>query len=138
MDENPKLVVLDTNILISAILYGGKPRDILSQVLSKEILAITSPILLAELVDVLAKKFTLAPDDILLIEEEVKNHFILVYPKKSIEVLKKDPPDNRVLEAAVEGHCGWIVTGDKELLNLKSFRSIKIVTASEFILGGLK
>lgn len=59
-DENRVKVVLDTNILISAIIFGGKPNQVLLLVLKDKIQAITSPILLAELREVLNKKFPLS------------------------------------------------------------------------------
>ncbi|MBI2356038.1 MAG: putative toxin-antitoxin system toxin component, PIN family [Candidatus Doudnabacteria bacterium] len=132
MAENPKKVVIDTNVLVSAIVYGGNPRKILSQLSAREISAVTSAILLAELTDVLAKKFNFNRDDILLIERQIKRHFILVYPQKTVDVLPDNNPDNRVLEVASEGDCDYIITGDKELLRLKFWNSIEILTASEF------
>ena len=133
MAESPTRVVLDTNVLVSAIIYGGKPKEILSLVFDKTLTAITSPVLLAELVDVLGKKFAMRSNDVLLVEQEIKKHFVLVYPKQTIDVLENDPPDNRVLEAAVEGICGFIVTGDKELLGLKFFMNTKITTPDQFL-----
>lgn len=58
--------------------------------------------------------------------------FKIVQPKVALDVVK-DSPDNRVIEAAVEGRCSFIITGDKELLELKTFRKIKIVTVREFL-----
>ncbi|HEX8932007.1 MAG TPA: putative toxin-antitoxin system toxin component, PIN family [Patescibacteria group bacterium] len=45
----------------------------------------------------------------------------------------RDIDDNRVLEAAVEGKCQYIITGDADLLDLKIFQSIKIITAEDFL-----
>src|SRR3989344_3210533 len=95
-------VVLDTNILISALVYGGKPEQVYNLVLEKQITAIITNILVAELLEGLIKKF------------------IVVRPKKIIKAAR-DEDDNRVLEAAAEGVCAYIVTGDKDLLELRSF-----------------
>lgn len=127
-------VVLDTNVIISAILFGGKPQQILTLSLAREIQCITSNILVAELLDVLTKKFRISRTDVQLLEKQVKDNFVIVQPKKSLHVLK-DEPDNRVLEAASEGKCDYIITGDKVLLKLKEFRKTKIVTADQFLLG---
>ncbi len=133
MAENSPKVLLDTNILVSAVIYGGTPREILSLVLDKQIIGVTSLVLLAELVDVLRKKFKLTSGDILLIEKEIKKNFILVYPTQTVDILPNNNPDNRVLEAAVAGNCHYIITGDRELLGLKVFQGVNIVTATEFL-----
>ena len=57
MVKKPPKVVLDTNLLISALVFGGKPKQVYNLVLEKQIIGITSPILLAELTEVLTKKF---------------------------------------------------------------------------------
>lgn len=125
-------VVLDTNVIISAIGFGGKPRIILELVLTKNIQAISSNVLLAELEDVIYKKFPLLASEFEIINKQLRKNFKIVKPKKSIHILK-DEPDNRVLEAAQEGKCQYIITGDKELLNLDSFERIRIITADEFL-----
>lgn len=131
-DESLVKVVLDTNILVSAIAFGGKPQQILSLVLEENLLAVTSPILLAELREVLGKKFPLKEKDFRLTIKSIEEIFRAIQPKKPVEVLLDDD-DNRVLEAAVEGDCKYIITGDQDLLDLGSFRGIKIVSADEFL-----
>ncbi|PIU03254.1 putative toxin-antitoxin system toxin component, PIN family [Candidatus Shapirobacteria bacterium CG08_land_8_20_14_0_20_39_18] len=128
----PLKVVLDTNILISALLFGGKPRQILKLVLDRQIKAVTSLVLLAELSDVLIKKFDFSLEKTSLFEHKIKKYFEIVYPTQAINILK-DTPDNRVLEAAIAGECQIIVTGDKELLELKEYKEIIISTADQFL-----
>lgn len=125
-------VVLDTNILISGTVYAGKPRKIILLALENKVKSIISPVLLSELNEVLSKKFKLYPRDIDLLGRQFKKHFTFVHPRKVFNVLR-DEPDNRVLEAAVSGNCEYIITGDKELLNLVEFKGIKILTAFQFL-----
>lgn len=125
-------VVLDTNILISALVFGGKPEKVYNLVLEKEIESVTSLPLIAELIDTLIKKFHFEQYRIEQLKEIINDHFLVTYPTQSLELLQ-DIDDNRVLEAAIEGKCNFIVTGDKELLDLKIFRKIKIVTADQFL-----
>ena len=125
-------VILDTNILISAVGFGGKPREILNLALKNQIRAFTSPTLLAELEDVIHKKFPILSDDFTRLTRQIKKKFKTARPKKTIKVLK-DTDDNRVLEAAIEGNCDYIITGDSELLDLKVYRKIKIVTPDQFL-----
>ncbi|KKR31382.1 MAG: hypothetical protein UU37_C0002G0063 [Candidatus Gottesmanbacteria bacterium GW2011_GWA2_41_12] len=124
-------VVLDTNIVISAIVFGGLPEQILKKVRQKEIIAVSSLSLIAELIDILSKKFGFPKNKLKLIEKKIKKISMIVYPDKTINVLE-DEPDNRVLEAGLEGEAEYIVTGDKDLLRFGEYKGIKIVTAKIF------
>lgn len=128
----PPRIVLDTNIIISALLFGGNPRLLLQSAVKGKITAIISLPLLAELSDILIKKFHFQKEKTELLERKLKKVCVLVHPKVSITVLKDDP-DNRVLEAAQEGLCTYIVTGDKPLLRLKTYQNIRIVSVKEFL-----
>lgn len=123
-------VTLDTNILISAVGFGGIPKNILKLVLEDKIKAVTTNILLAELEDVITKKFPDIPFE--LLNKRIRKRFQLVKPEEHLKVAR-DENDDRVLEAAIEGNCQYIVTGDKDLLDLKSFRGIKILKPEEFL-----
>ena len=130
-------VVLDTNILISGVAFGGKPKEILEMVRNKEIWGVTSSIILAELVEVLSKKFGYPKSRALQVERKMRKILRVVHPAKSIKVVRDDD-DNRVLEAAVTGECDYIVTGDEDLLILKKYKNIKILTSNEFLASDLK
>ena len=132
MVKKPPKVVLDTNLLISALVFGGKPKQVYNLVLEKQIIGITSPILLAELTEVLTKKFNFELIRIEQLEKIIKKHFKMVNPKQTIKILQ-DIDDNRVLEAAIEGKCSYIVTGDSDLLTLKTFQKIRILTPNDFL-----
>lgn len=125
-------VVLDTNILISAIGFDSNPRKVLNLVLERKILAISSPSLRAEFEDVVFKKFPLLAKRFEKINKQLKKAIKIVRPTISLNAVR-DKTDNHVLEAAVEGKCNYVVTGDKDLLNLGSYGKIKIVTATEFL-----
>lgn len=132
MGANQVKIILDTNILISALGFGGKPREILRLVLDKKLKASSSTTLLAELEDIISKKFPKLATDFEKINKQLRKKFKIVRPKVSINILQ-DEPDNRLLEAALEGNCQYIITGDKELLELRSFKGIRIMTADEFL-----
>lgn len=129
---NPLRVVLDTNVIISALIYGGKPEQVYNLVLEKKIIALISSILLSELTETLVKKFKFENERIKQLENIAKKSFRIMHPKKTINILKDDD-DNRVLEAAIEGKCDVIITGDRELLELASYRNIKILTSEQFL-----
>lgn len=132
MDENPVKVVLDTNVIISALGFGGKPREIFQLVLEKKIVSVTSPILLAELEDVIVKKFPPLRKILDRILKIFKKKSQIVKPVITIDILN-DHSDNRVLEAAISGDCKYIITGDNELLRLSNYQNILIVTPDEFL-----
>ena len=125
-------VILDTNIIISALGFGGKPREILNLILDNQIQGVTSSVLLAELEDVVNKKFPLLSSDLEKTKKQIRKKFKMVIPKQTVKILQ-DIDDNRVLEAAMTGKCNYIVTGDKDLLTLKTFHQIKILTPNDFL-----
>lgn len=130
--KNPVKVVLDTNIIISAVGFSGKPQQILLLAFDKKIYAFTSNVLLAELEDVVNKKFPELAKEFEAINELIQDNFIITKPKDTITILLDDD-DNRVLEAALEGEVDFIITGDKQLLKLKKYQNIKIVSPDEFL-----
>lgn len=132
MAGNRVRVILDTNILISAIGFGGVPREIFLLTVEEKIKGIISQILLAELIEVVNKKFPKLITNLPNIEASINESFVIVQPKKTINIVR-DKDDNRVLEAAVEGECNFIITGGQDLLDLGKFENIKIVTPSQFL-----
>ncbi len=125
-------VILDTNIIVSAIVFRGKPRQIYDFALNEKFKAVISPILISELTEILSKKFLLSVAELNLIEHEIKELFKIVHPKESISIAR-DVDDNHVLEAALAGKCEYVITGDADLLDIKNFRGITIVTPHSFL-----
>jgi|SRR3989344_7588732 len=132
MANDPIRVVLDSNIFISSYVFGGKPEFILKLIITDKVQGVTSQILISEFLDVLRKKFKVSQADILETQKEVTELFEIVYPTKNLHIVR-DEDDNRVIEAAEEGNCEYIITGDKDLLDIKSYKSIKIVTSEQFL-----
>lgn len=130
--SNALRVVIDTNVLVSAIVYGGIPKQILALVLDEHVVGVTTRVLMAELIDVLSKKFHFFLQKLGSAESLMQESFLIVQPEKTISLLGDDD-DNRVLEAAAEGMCSFIITGDSDLLRLKEYKGITIVTATEFL-----
>jgi len=127
-------VVADTNVLVSALLFGGPPEQIVLAGLRGEIQLLTSSPLLKELERVLKGKFKLNLHLVINIIEEIKEVAELVEVSSHINVISYPDDDNRVLECAVDGKVEFIVTGDtKRILPLKEFRGTKILSPSEFL-----
>ena len=128
------LVVLDTNILISAIVFGGKPRQVFDMVIRGEVKLALSPYLLEELQGVLeGPKFRYPHAMTNTILHELIDMAELVSPVKKFDVVKRDSDDNHVLECAFTAKVDFIISGDEDLLSLKSFQNIPILTADEFL-----
>lgn len=127
-------VVLDTNVLISAVLFGGKPRDVFRLAIQGRIDAFTSPALNGEFRDVLSRpKFKLTAENCFLIYKEIETVIMMVFPKTTVAVIRSDPDDNAVLECALEAQADTIVTGDPHLLDLAEFKDTRIVTPAAFL-----
>jgi putative PIN family toxin of toxin-antitoxin system len=132
--SKPRVVVLDSNILISAVAFPGKPRSILERAIRGEFrLALSDPIL-EEVEAVLSgKKFLFPGRMVRFIMNELEALADFVEPKSAIELVHEDLDDNRILECAVEAGADVIVTGDEHLLRLREVLGILIVSADEFL-----
>ena len=131
---NRHRIVLDTNVLISAILFGGKPRKVLDLVLSGSLDCTLSIAILDELRDVLQRpKFGFSADVCLHITEELHGVCAIISPSVRVDAIPYDPDDNRILECAVEAHAHFIVSGDPHLLDLGEFESIRILSPAAYL-----
>ena len=127
-------VVLDTNVLISGILFGGNPRQIFELVIQGKIDAYISPAIFSEFREVLIRpKFSLTHEKCFLIAKEIEYLFGFVFPQITVDLIKDDPDDNIILECALAADVEYIITGDTHLLTLKSFEKIKIISPAMFI-----
>ena len=128
-------VVLDTNILVGALITKGTPPDRLYQAwLRGEIELVTSTAQIAEIADVLARprlqKF-LDADEAASIVENMGTRALVLDEPPEVD-LSLDPKDNLILAAAVAGMANLIVSGDKKhMLVLGKVEGIPVVTARE-------
>lgn len=128
-------VLFDTNILIAAFLTEGLCWKLLIKANKKEFLLFTSPYILNEFKDKLSNKFGFSQNEINeainLITEiaEVIDHKV-----KNIEIkgICRDKKDDTILACAVASDVDYLVTGDIDLLILKTFKEIKILSPREF------
>ena len=125
-------VVLDTNVLVSAIISDGKSRELLRRGIANQFSIITSDLILKELVSVLNRpKFKATREEINRIISALMKSAEIVVVKSKLEAVKQDPKDNIIIETAYDGKADIIVSGDKHLLALKKFEGIKIVSVEE-------
>ncbi len=127
-------VVLDTNVLISAVVYGGNPREILQAAISKAIQMSVSDALVKELRDVLHRpQFGLNQEFIESTIAELISVAEWVVPQQHYELIEDDPSDNQVLDCAVAARADYLVTGDGHLLRLGDCGSVKIINPYDFV-----
>lgn len=127
-------VILDTNVLISAALTPGNARTIVTWASKRQVLVYTSLDLTDELARVLGKKIGFETLKVQAIMRSFyKTIYRTVYPEERLDVIADDPTDNRVLEAALAADANYIISGDKHLLNLGKYRSIKIMAPGDFV-----
>lgn len=127
-------IVCDTNIFVSSLEFGGTADALVKAAFMGKFQIITSAAILLETSEVLFEKFAWDQDKISRAIFNLSNLCKVVTPHKSLEVVVKDPDDNKILECALEGEADYIVTGDKKhLLPLKKFRKIPIITPAEFL-----
>lgn len=132
MLDNPQRVVIDTNVIISALLFGGNSKKIIEKLIRKDFIAFISPQLISELIEILSQKFNFSQEMIKKIQVQILYLFHLVYPSKTVDVVR-DRDDNRVIEVALESGSLVIITGDKDLLILKKYKNILIVSPKDFL-----
>ena len=125
-------VVLDTNIIVSALISDGKPRELFRKGIENQFSIVTSDQMLKELARVLLRpKFKTNPNEIRRITLALLNSAEVISVKTELKVVKEDPKDDMVIETAYDGHADFIVTGDRHLLELENFRGIKITTVEK-------
>ena len=127
------VVVLDINIFISAILFKGTPLEILQLCISKnEIDIAISPELLAELIGKLKYKFGIKSQTLESLKVELESSMLYLLPAYTTQICR-DASDNKIIDLAICAVAEFIITGDKDLLEIKTYKGIKIITAVEFL-----
>ena len=131
-------VVLDTNVLVSGLLWEGLPNRILTLIKQGEVILHISPEIVEELEAVLKRdKFRDRVQDLETDVEELISSILAtarIYSVEiTVEVIKEDPDDNMFLACALCSGAGYIISGDKHLLDLGFYKGIKILSPSEFL-----
>ena len=130
---NKTIIVFDTNIFISAVFWEGKPYIVVKKAINQEIIVFISNYIIEEIRKVLVRDFNLEKQEIDDIVNAVLYFTHLIEPKESLQVIKDDPKDDKILDCALSCNADFIVSQDNHLLNLKSFRNIKIAPPEEFL-----
>jgi putative PIN family toxin of toxin-antitoxin system len=128
-------VVCDTNVLVSGLLFGGIPEKLIGLCKAGRIHPIMSREMVDEFLRVLAyPKFQLSEAEIqYLLYIQVMPYIEMISVHPGPVVIREDPSDDIFLRCAVAGHARYIISGDRHLLNLKTYRRIKILSPADFL-----
>jgi uncharacterized protein len=129
---HPQKVVLDTNILISALIHQGTAREFVYLLLYNQIKIVSSNYIIKELETVLKKnkfknKTVFKQIETLLKKETL---YVKIKPKLKTSIVK-DPKDHPILQTTQKSQANFIITGDKNLLSLKKAGKIKVVSMNQ-------
>ena len=128
------IVVYDTNILISGMVWGGVPYDCIKLAMTDKVEGVTCSEIISEFDEKLTTKLGYTHYRISRIVSRLLGFLRVVKIKNQLERITTDPDDNKIIECAVVGGATHIVTGDKRhLLPLKNYQGIHIVTAIDFL-----
>ena len=129
-------IVIDTNVIVSALLFGGRPGKLVELWHNGNVQPYGSKSIIEEYIRVLTyPKFKLKEDEInYLIYKEILPYFEIVDVTDSPELgIVEDPSDEKFLHCAVKIRAAGIVSGDDHLLKLKSYQNIPILSVSQFL-----
>jgi putative PIN family toxin of toxin-antitoxin system len=132
--EKVKKVVLDTSVLISALLFKGDLSKLVELWQKGKIVPVISRDTFQELRSVLAyPKFSLSQEEInTIIENEILPHFEVVEVTREIKGICRDQADDKFISCAFSASAGYVVSGDKDLCDLNRYKSVRIITPSDF------
>ncbi len=125
-------IVIDTNVLISGVFFGGFPRKILSSIVDRIFTACAT----VEIID----EYKEIVQEMIDRKQGHMNTYILAPLIRALEIIEpvsdvkisRDPDDDKFINCAKDAHALYIVSGDKDLLVLRQYENIQIITAKEF------
>ncbi len=127
------IAVFDTNVLIAAIITEGVCSKLLSRARAKEVHLISCPFIMTEIRRVLSKRFRLSHEEIASAIEPISEAIDqIIEHNLKVTNICRDRDDDHVLACALAAKAEYLVTGDSDLLEIKNFQGIKIITPREF------
>lgn len=130
-------LVLDTNVVASALLWGGLPGQLLQAAREKRVTLFASTPLLAELTDILGRrKFEKKIEASMFSVDQLVDRYsemsVVVRPMP-VSGIAPDPDDDVVIGTALAAKADWIVTGDRSFLSIAAYQAVRIVGVSEAV-----
>ena len=127
-------IVLDTNVLIAALIARGFSHQLLAHCALRHTL-FTSDFILEETQEKLIEKFGYSPELAAEAVSVLRSRMTLVSASKLVNPVCRDPDDDNILAAAISGKCDCIITGDRDLLVLKQYEGVNIFSPRDFLMN---
>ena len=124
-------IVLDSNIIIAAFSSRGLCASVFELCLDRYTIMI-SDFILSEVSRILQNRFKMPPKNVKTIANYLKEYCVLTSYDKLPKRICRDPFDDEILALAITNGVDYIITGDKDLLDLKAYQSIKIISPRQF------
>jgi putative PIN family toxin of toxin-antitoxin system len=126
-------VVFDTNIFISAfVIPGSLAEKAILKIIEEEDYLLISTDIIDEVLSVLSSKFRRDREELSHVAVILSDLAELIKPTRRIRIFK-DEPDNRIMECAIYGQANLLITGDKEILQLRECKGVKIINLREYL-----
>lgn len=127
------IAVFDTNVLIAAMITEGICSTLLRRARTGEVFLVSSPFILTEVRRILARKFRLSREEVAAALEPIREAISeIIDHEPKIGSICRDRDDDHVLACALAAKADYLVTGDTDLLDIKRFRRVRIVTPRDF------
>lgn len=128
--KKPKVVV-DTNLFVSGLLSLGPPSRLIERLAKRQFFLCVSPAIFEEYIRVIHRFSHLSKSKRDKLAGKIRQHTVWFRPTQSVNVVKKDPKDNKFLECALSAKADFVISGDRDLLELNTFEQIPIITLSD-------
>lgn len=126
-------IVVDTNVIISAIFFGGLPRKFIEYFFKGDFAVFASPTIIREYIKTyreIYRKYESKGNPAVLHQIIAKMNIVL--PQYEISICR-DHDDDKFISCALQAGCLYIVSGDKDLLSFKKVENVEMVTIAEFL-----
>ncbi|MFH1408420.1 MAG: putative toxin-antitoxin system toxin component, PIN family [Nanoarchaeota archaeon] len=130
-------VVLDTNVIVSAAFHHNRiPASILRLVIKRKIINYVTVSMIKELLQVFKRPAILqriTEKDLDYVKNAILAISVGITPLEYFHIINEDPDDNKFIDCAIASGAKYIISGDRQLLNIKQFRDIRICSPTEFV-----
>lgn len=125
-------IVVDTNVVISGVFFGGNPRQIVEAIVNGNINAYATTEIVDEYMGIIESMIERKQGRL---NQSILSPFfssLKMIESKTVVEVSRDPDDDKFIECAVDAEALYIVSGDNDLLDIGQYEGIQIITAKEF------
>ena len=126
-------IVIDTNVIASAVFFGGKPYQLLRYIMEGRVNGVASKEIVDEYEEIVLRLKRKYPAVSTMIPfKDILSRFEIIRVSSDIHV-SRDPDDDKFISCAVDGKCIYIVSGDNDLLSVGNYGNIEILAVVDFL-----